>query len=97
MVPIRYQTTTDKESFEAFRECYQEQVKQLITAKCDLLRPHIERRPDSVDKERGFLYLTEMPNKFPSLDWYIEQKPAEVKLKCDLTTRLCEACEGAWG
>ena len=61
MVPIRYQTTTDKESFEAFRECYQENVKQLITAECELLRPHIERRPDSANKERRLMYLTEKP------------------------------------
>ena len=33
--------------------------------------------------------------RFPSLDWYVDQRPPQTKALCDHTTGLCHLCEAA--
>ena len=37
-------------------------------------------------------YAEEIPNRFPSITWYLEAKPSEVKWMNDHTTGLCKVC-----
>ena len=37
-------------------------------------------------------YAEEIPSRFPSITWYLEAKPSEVKWMNDHTTGLCKVC-----
>ena len=55
----------------------------------------VTSRKDSIDKQRRLEYAHSLPEKFPSLSWYIRQRPPETKPLCDHTTGLCHICEAA--
>ena len=43
------------------------------------LKEKVNRWPDSEDKRRRLTFAERVKTKFPSLSWYIRQKPAEVQ------------------
>ena len=48
------------------------------------------RRQQAVDRARRLEYAERtLPEKFPSLSWWLDQRPAEVKPLHDHTTGLC--------
>ena len=52
-------------------------------------------RKESTDKKRRVVYAQTLSDKFPSLTWYISQRPPETKPLFDHTTGLCHICEAA--
>ena len=94
-VPTRYQDKTDKECYENFKEECEEKVKVKMTKVANEMISNLTNRPDTMDKQRRLEYAQSLPDKFPSPDWYIAQRPAETKPLCDHTTGLCHVCESA--
>ena len=92
-VPTRYQDKTDKECYENFKEECSEKIKNKMSKVSRDLIGKIANRPDTADKRRRVEYAESLPDKFPSLDWYIGQRPPETKPLCDHTTGLCRVCE----
>ena len=94
-VPTRYQDRTDREVYENFKEDCSEKVKVEMAKVGQEMRNKLVKRIDSVDKQRRLEYAGSLPELFPSLDWFIKQRPAETKPLCDHTTGLCHLCEAA--
>ena len=94
-IPTRYQSLTDKEQYELFKEdCSEEMIEILRKHASDEINK-INHRPDSEDKTRRLAYFTRLPTVVPSIDWYLGLKPKEVKKMHDHTTALCKLCEAA--
>ena len=94
-VPTRYQDKTDSECYENFKEECREKVRIEMSRVSQELKEKLTKRQDSMDKRRRLEYADSLPDKFPSLDWYIAQRPPETKPLCDHTTGLCHVCESA--
>ena len=94
-VPTRYQDKTDRECYENFREECGETIKIEMSKVSQELKSKLVNRPESIDKRRRLEYADSLPDKFPSISWYIAQRPEETKPLCDHTTGLCHVCESA--
>ena len=94
-VPTRYQDKTDRECYENFREECSEKIKIEMSKVSQELKVKLVNRPDGIDKRRRLEYAESLPDKFPSIKWYIAQRPKETKPLCDHTTGLCHVCESA--
>ena len=94
-VPTRYQDKTDRECYENFVEECKEKVKANMSKVSRDLILKLASRPNTMDKRRRLEYAESLPDKFPSLNWYIAQRPPETKPLCDHTTGLCKVCEAA--
>ena len=94
-MPTRYQDRTDREVYENFKEECSEKVKVEMAKVGQEMRNKLVKRIDSVDKQRRLEYAHSLSELFPSLDWFIKQRPAETKPLCDHTTGLCHLCEAA--
>ena len=94
-VPTRYQDKTDRECYENFREECSEKIKIEMSKVSQELKSKLVNRPETIDKRRRLEYAESLPDKFPSIAWYIAQRPDETKPLCDHTTGLCHVCESA--
>ena len=89
-IPTRYQTMTNQESYDSFKDMCRGEVKQAMQAHANERKRFYENRPDSHDKDYSLWYATEkLPQLFPSLSWWLSQRPAEVKPMNDHSTGLC--------
>lgn len=94
-VTTRYQDKTDKECFINFKEECEGKIKVEMKKVADEMIRNLSKRPDTADKRRRLEFAESLPDKFPSLDWYIQQRPKETKPLCNHTTGLCHLCEAA--
>ena len=94
-IPKRYQDRTDDECYVQFRESCAGKVHCEMIKVAEEMVDKLTTRKDSIDKHRRLVYAQELPEKFPSLSWYIRQRPPETKPLCDHTTGLCHICEAA--
>ena len=89
--PPRYQTMTNDETYQSFKENCSNQVKQIMEKHSEKRMAAIMKRPASQDREYRLQYAQEsLPGKFPSPSWWLEQRPKEVKMMQDHTTGLCK-------
>ena len=90
-VPTRYQTTTDDEAYQGFKETCSEEVESIMLMYSEQQKEKYSKRQDSESKEYRMKYATEvLPKKFPSKTWFLQQHPSEVKMLHDHTTGLCK-------
>ena len=88
---FRWQTMTNEEAYESFKENCREPVRALIEEHGKNMLEKVSKRPDSVDKDyRIALAWDWIPDRFPSLSWFLEQRPPEVKACNDHATGLCK-------
>ena len=78
-VPTRLQDRTDAECYRDYKDEYEAEVGRLMLQHGESLKEKVSRWPDSEDKRRRFDFAERVPTKFPSLSWYILQKPDEVR------------------
>ena len=89
--PSRYQTMTNEETYESFKESCKAEVTAIMVKHSQERMAFYSRRPDSHDKDYRMRHAHEsIPNKFPSMSWRLEQRPREVKPMHDHTTGLCK-------
>ena len=93
-IPAIYQTVTDKEAYALFEDMYKEEVRKALIRDCDTMRETLRRRSDSQLKQQKLIQLQKKENRFPSLIWFLKQKPKETKVRSDHCTGLCRDCEG---
>ena len=90
-VPTRYQTMTNDESYDSFKEACSEEVTAVMKGKAKEMVDIVSRHPDTADRQKRLRYAEQvLPNKFPSKTWWLAQRPAEVKPMHDHTTGLCK-------
>ena len=94
-LPTRYQDKTDKECYLDFKEECEGKVRiEMMKVSAEMIE-NLNLRPDTPDRKRRLEYAESLSEKFPSLDWYLEQRPKETKPLCNHTTGLCHLCEAA--
>ena len=94
-VPLRYQDRTDREMYESFKEDCKQKIEVEMAKHAVNMKKKLSDRKDSEDKQRRQDYADSLPQQFPSLDWYVKQRPTETKPLTDHTTGLCHLCEAA--
>lgn len=94
-LPTRYQDKTDKECYLDFKEECEGKVTIEMQKVAAEMIGKLNQRPDTADRKRRLEYAESLSDKFPSLDWYLEQRPKETKPLCNHTTGLCHLCEAA--
>ena len=77
-VPTRLQDRTDAECYTDFKDEYEGEVGRMMVKYGEQLTEKASQRPDTKDKKRRLAFAERIKSKFPSLSWYILQKPAEV-------------------
>ena len=92
-IPTRYQSLTDREQFSLFKEDCAGEMVDILTRYSSAEIAKLTKRPDSDDKKQRMAYFENLSAKVPSMDWYLNLKPLEVKLMHDHTTALCKTCE----
>ena len=82
---------TNEEAYESFKEDCREPVRALMVEHGKKMLEKVLKRPESDDKEyRIQLARDRIPDRFPSLSWFLDQKPPEVKACNDHATGLCK-------
>ena len=90
-VPIRYQMTTNEEAYQSFKEHNADKVEVIMSREAKSREEKLVKRKDSEDKEYRLKYVrNDLPKKFPSQSWFVEQRPSEVKFMNDHTTGQCK-------
>ena len=90
-VPTRYQTMTDKESYESFTESCSQEIKEVMVEYAGQRLNVYRNQPDSQDQAYRVSYTEEiLSNKFPGISWWLHQRSDEVKPMIDQTTGLCK-------
>lgn len=90
-VPTRYQTATNEECHESFKETCSKEVGKIMESHAASKLKALAKRPDSEDKEYRMKHAKEvLPKKFPKQKWFMEARPAEVRMMHDHTTGLCK-------
>ena len=93
-IPAIYQTLSDKESYAFFEDVYKEEVTDAIKKDCTDLIDKLSKRSDSNLKTKKIEFVSKKETRFPSMGWFISQKPKETKPRSDHCTGLCKDCEG---
>ena len=87
----RYQIMTNKECYESFIDACKFKVREEMKKEVTQIVRMYEKRPDSEEKTAKLKFAEEvLPERFPSLNWFIEQHPPEVKPMNYHTTGLCK-------
>ena len=82
---------TNEEAHESFKENCREAVRALMEEHSGKMLEKVSKRPDSRDRDyRIELARDRIPDRFPSLSWFLEQRPPEVKACNDHATGLCK-------
>ena len=92
-IPTRYQSLTDKEQYSLFKEDCGEEMADILRSFSIQEIEKLRLRPESNDKTRRLAYFETLPDKVPSIEWYLRLKPPQVKPLHDHTTALCKICE----
>lgn len=93
-IPAIYQTLTDKEAYSIFEDMYKAEVNQTMIEECNKLRAEVNLRNDSQLKAKLLAQISKKETRFPSMSWFLQQKPKETKSRSDHCTGLCRDCEG---
>ena len=94
-IPTRYQSLTDNEQYDLFKEDCSAEITQILRKHAETETSKVNLRPDSEDKINRLAYFARLPNVVPKIDWFLNLKPSEVKRLHDHTTALCKVCEAA--
>ena len=94
-IPTRYQSLTDKEQYSLFKEECSVRIGAIMRRDAVDKITKLSRKPDNADRAKRLNYYENLHTKFPSIDWYLDKKPEEVKPLHDHTTALCRVCEAA--
>ena len=89
-LPTRWQTTTNAEAYESFRDMYSKDIREIMTLVARKYKEKFLHRPPSADQTYRLKYAEEIPNRFPGITWYLDRKPPEIKLMNDYSTGLCK-------
>ena len=92
-IPTRYQSLTDKEQYSLFKEDCTEEITNILRRHSIEEIEKLRKRPESNDKTRRLAYFETLPAKIPSIEWYLNFKPPQVKPMHDHTTALCKIRE----
>jgi hypothetical protein len=68
------------------RDEYKAEISRVMEVHGESLKAKVSQWPDSEDKRRRLAFAEEAKALFPSLSWYILQKPAEVRPMHDHST-----------
>ena len=72
--PTRYQTMTNDESYDSFKEACSEEVTAVMKVKAREMVAVVSRRPDSADRQNRLRYAEQvLPNKFPCKTWWLQK------------------------
>ena len=93
-IPAIYQTLTDRECYTVFEDTYKGEVKEAMKENCDAIQEKLNNRSESALKQKKLDQLEKKMARFPSLTWFLNQKPKETKTRSDHCTGLCFNCEG---
>ena len=89
-VPTQYQTTTNEEAYASFKETCQEEVGKIMKNHAKSYKESIMKRPESKEKQHKIKYAEEkLGNKFPCLNWFLDQRPQQVRMMDDHSTGCC--------
>ena len=90
----RWQTMTNEEAYQSFKETCTEEVRSLMAEHGRIMLQEVSKRPASRDKDyRIELARDKVPNRFPSQSWFLDKKPPEVKFCNDHATGLCKVSQ----
>ena len=90
-VPTQYQTTTNEEAYASFKETCQEEVGKIMKNHAKSYKESIMKRPESKEKQHKIKYAEEkLGNKFPCLNWFLDQRPQQVRMMDDHSTGRCK-------
>ena len=92
-VPTRYQSLTNNEQYSLFKEDCKDDIENILRKYSIEEIDKLGRRPNSDEKVKRLAYFASLQTKVPSIDWFLNLKPAEVKAMHDHTTALCKICE----
>ena len=82
---------THEEAYHSFKETCREEVKILMAEHGRRMLEEVSKRPQSRDKDYSMeLARDKIPNRFPSLSWFLDQRPPEVQFCNDHATGLCK-------
>ena len=82
---------TNEEAYKSFKENCREPVRALMEEHVKKILAKVSKRPESADKDyRIELARDRIPDRFPSMSWFLEQRPPEVKACSDHATGLCK-------
>ena len=71
---------THEDAYHSFKETCREEVKILMAEHGRRMLEEGSKRPQSRDKDyRMELARDKIPNRFPSLSWFLDQRPPEVQ------------------
>ena len=79
-VPTIWQTMTNEEAYQVFKENYGDAVRQKMEEKCREERAELLKWKESVTKEKRMSAVDRKETMFPGLIWFVAQKPSETKL-----------------
>ena len=89
--PIRYQTMTNEETYQAFKESCSMEIKTNMESFARQKMAVYLKQPESQNQQQRLQYAEQsLPNKFPSFSWWMEHRPPEVKPLHEHTTGLCK-------
>ena len=92
-IPAIYQTLTDKEAYATFEDMYKQEVSEAMEEECNGLREKLNKSPDSNQRKKKMEFVQRKQTRFPSMSWFLSQKPKETKARSDHCTGLCRNCE----
>ena len=95
ILPVRYQTLTDKEQYELFKGDCAEPIGEVMKKFSEQSILMVNNWKDNEAKRSRVKYYENLPEKFPKIDYFLDKKPAEIKPLHDHTTALCVTCEAA--
>ena len=71
---VRYQTMTNEETFQSFKDSCSNNVKVVMAEYAQESLAAYRRCPEFEDKQYRLKYAEDvLPNKFPSQSWWLEQ------------------------
>ena len=85
-MPTRLQDRTDVECYQDYKDEYGAEVGRAMVQYGERLKLKVSKWPESEDRLKRLAFAEKVKGKFPSLSWYITQKPAEVRPMNDHTT-----------
>ena len=92
--PTIYQIISDQESYDEFKEHYENPVRSAMKLHVDTLKNKMANDTDTASKRNRMGRLDRKLAVFPGKTWFLSQKPPETKPMHDHTTGLCKICEG---
>ena len=89
-LPTCWQTTTNAEAYESFRDTYSDDIRKIMTHFARKYKEKFLHWPPSADRTYQLKYAEEIPHRFLGITLYTDRKPPEIKLMNDYSTGLCK-------